>query len=49
MNSKVLIIEPYCPLPTNSGGKVRIKNTLIELSKNNQIDLICFYQDDRDV
>ena len=48
MNSKVLIIEPYCPLPTNSGGKVRIKNTLIELSKNNQIDLICFYQDDRE-
>lgn len=40
----ILYIIPFCPQPTNSGGKIRILNTIKELSKNNRITILSFYE-----
>lgn len=44
MKPKILTIEPFCPTPSDSGGKVRIGNTLKFLSQRFNIDLLTFYQ-----
>lgn len=44
MTKKILIIEPYCPTPSDSGGRVRIGNTLKFLSRYFKIKLLSFYQ-----
>src|SRR4030067_1900834 len=49
---KILIVSSYLPYPLFSGGAVRLFNLLKEISKENQITLICEkrdYQTENDV
>lgn len=41
---KILILTPYCPVPPNSGGRIRIWEELNFLSPRHEITLISFYQ-----
>lgn len=41
---KILILTPYCPVPPNSGGRIRIWEELKFLSPRHEITLISFYQ-----
>lgn len=41
---KILFITNLIPYPIDSGGKIKTYNTLKILSKNNDIDLMCFYE-----
>lgn len=45
---KILMITPYVPYPTSSGGQIRTFNLLKYLSKRNEITLVCLYKLDRE-
>ncbi len=38
---KILLVSSYLPYPLYSGGHIRLYNLLQELSKNNEITLVC--------
>ena len=44
---KILFITNLLPYPTDNGGKIKTYNTLKILSKSNDIDLMCFYEDEK--
>lgn len=46
---KILFITNLLPYPLDNGGKIKTYNTLEILSKDNKIDLISFYENDRDL
>jgi glycosyltransferase involved in cell wall biosynthesis len=49
---KILVVSSYLPYPLLSGGNIRLFNLLKNISKNNQITLICekrANQSDKDV
>jgi glycosyltransferase involved in cell wall biosynthesis len=41
---KILILSPYCPVPHNSGGRIRIWEEIRFLTLRHEITLISFYQ-----
>lgn len=43
----ILIVSSYLPFPLFSGGAVRLFNLIKELSKNNQITLVCEKRDNQ--
>jgi len=45
----VLYVIPFCPHPADSGGKVRILNTIKELSKSNQLTILGFYDNEKEI
>jgi hypothetical protein len=49
MKPKILVIEPYCPIPSDSGGKTRISHTLRFLSHQFSLDLLVFYHNRTEV
>lgn len=46
---KILFITNLIPYPIDNGGKIKTYNTLKILSKNNDIDLMCFYEEDKEL
>lgn len=46
---KILFITNLLPYPFDNGGKIKTYNTLKILSKSNEIDLMCFYEDEEDL
>jgi len=42
---KLVLIEPFCFIPIDSGGKNRIYYTVKELSKRYELLVVCFYDD----
>jgi len=44
----ILLIEPFCPIPTDSGGKVRILNTIKYLSQKYKISILSFFQNENE-
>lgn len=49
MKTKILVIEPYCPTPSDSGGKTRINHTLRFLSQYFSIELLTFYHNHTEI
>lgn len=45
----ILFITNLLPYPMDNGGKIKTYNTLKILSKDNEIDLMCFYEDDKEL
>jgi len=45
MAKKIVLIEPYTCLPVDSGGKLRIFETIKELSKRYEVGVVMFYKD----
>ncbi|NMB84442.1 glycosyltransferase family 4 protein [Candidatus Roizmanbacteria bacterium] len=45
---KILMITPYVPYPTSSGGQIRTFNLLKYLSRKNEIVLVCLYKFDKE-
>lgn len=46
---KILFITNLVPYPMDNGGKIKTYNTLKILSKSNNIDLMCFYEEDKEL
>lgn len=46
---KILFITNLIPYPIDNGGKIKTYNTLKILSNNNDIDLMCFYEEDNEL
>lgn len=45
---KILMLTPYLPYPTNSGGQIRSNNLIKHLSKKHEITLCSLVKDDKD-
>lgn len=40
---RILVVSPFPPYPPADGGKVRVYNLIRELSRRNEVTLLCFY------
>ncbi len=40
---RILVVSPFPPYPPADGGKVRVFNLIRELSRRNEMTLLCFY------
>ncbi|MBW7957424.1 MAG: glycosyltransferase [Deltaproteobacteria bacterium] len=40
---RILVVSPFPPYPPADGGKVRVFNLIRELSRRNEVTLLCFY------
>src|SRR5882762_516190 len=45
---KILMLTPYLPYPTNSGGQIRSNNLIKQLSKKHQITLCSLIKNPED-
>ncbi|MGU8583467.1 glycosyltransferase family 4 protein [Clostridium perfringens] len=49
MKKKILFISTLLPYPLDNGGKIKTYNTLKILSENYDIDLICYYENEKEL